>query len=121
MHQFEIRPRWRTAAILVIALAAGVAGLGGTQRSRWLPPAAEFPTSADGSNFADLDHFKKSNIFRLGVAWFYPYGSTGSSPVVADGVAYVQGRNNSLVALDATTGKELWIHESLTGMTARGL
>src|SRR5262245_35663898 len=122
MHQFEIRPRWwRPAAILVMALAAGVSGLGGAQRSRGLPPAAEFPTTADGSNFANFDHFKKSNIERLGVAWFYPYGSTGASPVVADGVAYVQGRNNALVALDATNGKELWIHENLTGMTARGL
>ena len=34
---------------------------------------------------------------------------------------YVMGRNGSLVALDATTGKEIWIHEGLNGMTSRGI
>ena len=31
------------------------------------------------------------------------------------------GRNNSLIALDATTGKELWIHEGLGGIVSRGI
>ena len=30
---------------------------------------------------------------------------------------YGKGRNSSLVALDAATGKEIWIHEGLQGMT----
>ena len=30
-------------------------------------------------------------------------------------------RNNSLIALDATTGKEIWIHEGLGGIVARGI
>ena len=34
---------------------------------------------------------------------------------------YVLARNSSLVALDATTGKEIWIHENLPGMTNRGI
>ena len=34
---------------------------------------------------------------------------------------YLVGRNNSLIALDATTGKEIWIHEGLGGITSRGL
>ena len=34
---------------------------------------------------------------------------------------YVPGRNNALIALDATTGKEIWIHEGLAGMTSRGI
>jgi quinoprotein glucose dehydrogenase len=31
-------------------------------------------------------------------------------------VIYVLGRGSSLIALDATTGKELWIHEGLAGI-----
>ena len=34
---------------------------------------------------------------------------------------YVLARNNSLVALDATTGKEIWIHEDLQGIAPRGI
>jgi quinoprotein glucose dehydrogenase len=36
-------------------------------------------------------------------------------------VIYVLGRNNALVALDATSGKEIWIHERLNGITSRGI
>ena len=49
------------------------------------------------------------------------YGDTGSIPVVVRGVAYGRGRNGSLVAVDAATGKELWIRENMTGMTSRGI
>ena len=43
------------------------------------------------------------------------------NPIVVDNVAYVLARNNSLVALDATTGKEIWIHEDLRGIAPRGI
>ena len=43
-------------------------------------------------------------------------------PVVVDDVMYVLGRNGSaLIALDATTGKEIWIHDGLTGIITRGI
>ena len=34
---------------------------------------------------------------------------------------YVLARNSSLVALDAATGKEIWIHENLPGLATRGI
>src|SRR5262249_49154422 len=34
---------------------------------------------------------------------------------------YLLGRNNSLIAVDATSGKEIWIHEGLAGITSRGV
>src|SRR5205814_1107000 len=71
--------------------------------------------------YADLDQIKKSNVQQLDVAWNYPYASPGFNPVVVDDVVYTAGRNGSLVALDAATGKEIWIHEGLTGMTGRGV
>ena len=42
-------------------------------------------------------------------------------PIVVRGVIYGRGRNGSLVALDAATGKELWVRESMNGMTSRGM
>ena len=74
------------------------------------------------SHFLDLDQIKKSNVSQLEVAWFYPHGATGFNPIVVDDVMYALGRNASaLVALDATTGKEIWIHDGLTGIITRGV
>jgi len=55
------------------------------------------------------------------VAWSYPYAAGGFNPIVVDDTVYVSGRNGSLIALDASTGKEIWIHEGLNGMTSRGI
>ena len=42
--------------------------------------------------------------------------------MAVDGVLYGLGRNSaSLVALDATTGKEIWVHEGLNGITSKGI
>jgi quinoprotein glucose dehydrogenase len=43
------------------------------------------------------------------------------NPVVADNMMYVLARNTALVALDATTGKEIWVHERLNGISQRGV
>ena len=55
------------------------------------------------------------------VAWTYPYAAGGFNPIVVDDIVYVSGRTGSLIALDASTGKEIWIHEGLNGMTSRGI
>ncbi len=43
------------------------------------------------------------------------------NPIIADGVMYVYGRNNSLIALDAATGKEIWIHTGLSSIAELGV
>ena len=55
------------------------------------------------------------------MAWTYPFGDTGSGPIVVRGEIYGRGRNGSLIALDAATGKERWVRESMAGMTSRGM
>jgi quinoprotein glucose dehydrogenase len=75
----------------------------------------------DSSNFVDSDQIKKSNVNQLEVAWYYPYAQPGFNPVVVDDVMYLLGRNSALIALDANTGKEIWIHDGLQGITARGI
>ena len=116
------RPTIRHRAFPLIAAglaAATLAGLGGAARSNrnWWDNLA----GPDSSNFVDLDEIKKSNVGQLEVAWSYPYATPGFNPIVVDDVMYLLGRNNSLIALDATTGKELWIHEGLGGIVSRGI
>lgn len=78
----------------------------------------------EASKYVDLPQINKSNVSNLKVAWAYSTGDNNAylfNPIVVDNVIYVLARNNSLVALDATTGKEIWIHENLRGIAPRGI
>ncbi len=78
----------------------------------------------DHSKFVDLHQITKENIRDLKIDFVYSTKDNLSysfNPIIVDNVMYVLARNNSLVAIDATTGKELWIHANLNGVIARGI
>jgi quinoprotein glucose dehydrogenase len=78
----------------------------------------------DQSKYVVTDEITKENVGRLEVAWFYPTDDEDGyqfSPLIAHGVMYVLAKNNSLVALDAETGEEIWIHANLRGIARRGI
>ena len=109
----------RTLLCLTMAVACQVA-LSGQDYKTW----KEYGGGPDSSHFVDLKQINKSNVNQLEVAWIYPTGDQRSyvfNPIVVDNVMYVQARNSSLVALDAATGKEIWIHENLPGLATRGI
>ncbi len=101
---------------LAVLVCAGVATA--SRSTKWWSDNLHGP---DSSNFVDSDQIKKSNVGQLEVAWFYPYAQSGFNPIVVDNVMYLLGRNSSLIAVDATSGKEMWIHEGLAGITSRGV
>jgi quinoprotein glucose dehydrogenase len=104
------------ALSLVVLVGAGaVAQRSGNTNPKVLP-------NADSSNYMDMTQITKANVKNLQVAWFYPYGAAIFNPVAVDGVLYGLGRNSSsLVALDAATGKEIWVHEGLNGIVGKGI
>jgi len=78
----------------------------------------------DHSKFVALKEITKSNVDQLQIQFVVPtYDKSGYNfnPIIVDNVMYVLGRNNSLIAVDATTGKEIWIHKDLRGIIARGI
>ncbi|MGN6264452.1 MAG: hypothetical protein ACTHM5_02210, partial [Ginsengibacter sp.] len=81
-----------------------------------LPPHSKWQNyggGSDQSKFVVLNDITKSNVDQLKIAWFYPTRdkiSYAFNPIVVDTVMYVMARNNSLVALNAKNGKEIWIH-----------
>ena len=81
----------------------------------------DYAGSPEGTRYVDFKQITKANVDKLDVAWIYPYVETGNNPIVAHGVIYTHARNKSIVAIDAATGKEIWVHDGLTGMTSRGL
>ena len=84
----------------------------------------DYGGSPDSSKFVALEQIDKSNVGKLTVAWTYPAGDTLNyqmNPIIVDNVMYVLAKNNSLVALNATTGEEIWIHANLRGIARRGV
>jgi quinoprotein glucose dehydrogenase len=82
--------------------------------------------SPDGAQYSALRQINRSNVKDLQVAWTYRTGDDTKyafNPLVVDGTMYVLAKNNSIVALDAATGKEIWTHPTdpnTTLITNRG-
>ena len=115
------RRRWQRIAAAAACAAGSVAvatTLAQSPADKWWPG---YSGGSDNSRYFASRQIDKSNVSRLQVAWTYPFGDTGSAPIVVRGAVYGRGRNGSLVAVDATTGKELWVRENMNGMTSRGM
>ncbi len=108
--------------ILVIGIVLSLQGARAqSPRTTW----SDYSGSADSAQYSALRQIDRSNVHTLKVAWTYPtldQAGYSFNPLVVDGVIYVLAKNNAVVALDAATGKELWLHENRRGkMTTRGI
>lgn len=103
----------------------GLSALAGAADERAHTGWSDYLGGPDSAQYSDLRQINKSNVGRLQVAWSYPTGDKNNysfNPVIVDGVMYVQAKNNSIVALDAATGREIWVHPNNTRqITARGI
>jgi quinoprotein glucose dehydrogenase len=80
----------------------------------------------DASKFVNFIQIDKKNVTGLQPAFVYSTASDRANgyhfnPIIVDGIMYVLAKNNSLIALNATTGKEIWIHANLRGIIQRGI
>lgn len=71
-----------------------------------------------------LKQINKTNVAKLDRVWSYsapgPGGRYAFNPLAVDGVMYLNGKGQSVVALDAATGKEIWSHPTEGTPTNRG-
>jgi quinoprotein glucose dehydrogenase len=107
-------------AILFLCLRLGVPCVAGQDHTTW----RDYAGGPDNSKYVALEQITKSNVAQLRVAWSYPTRDANSysfNPIIAGNVMYVLARGSSLVALNATTGKEIWVHENLPGISYRGV
>jgi glucose dehydrogenase len=94
---------------------------------QWLAAAdVSWPAYLGGpgsEQYSSLTQINKNNVKQLDVVWTYPTGDGNYlfNPVVVDGTMYVLAKNNSIVALDAVTGKEKWVHPNTGAVTQRGI
>ena len=102
---------------------AGSAGTVARSHSTW----SDYGGDSDSAQYSALDQINRSTVGKLRVAWSYPTGDGNKylfNPIVVDRTMYVLAHNHSIVALDATSGKQLWIHPTdlkTTLITNRGI
>ncbi len=107
--------------ILTGILAAGCLTAQPTHNS-W----SDYGGAADSAQYSAIKQINRSNVSRLEVAWSYSTGDHQHyffNPIVVDGLMYVLAKNNSIVALDAATGKQVWMHATNPSqlITSRGI
>jgi glucose dehydrogenase len=84
---------------------------------------SQYLGGADSSQYSSLKQINKSNVKQLEVSWTYQTGpgTYTFNPLVVNGVMYVLAQSNSVVALDAATGKQLWMHPNMGAVGSRGM
>jgi len=77
------------------------------------PPAEDWliwRRTYDSFGFSPLDQINKRNVSALEEAWRAPLegGSNMTTPLVHDGVLFLLSTLDTVLAMDATTGEQLW-------------
>ena len=67
-----------------------------------------------GHRFSALDQVNKGNVGSLVAKWVFQTGATGkfeTTPIVVDGMLYGTAPDNRVFALDAHTGRPIWLYQ----------
>ena len=75
--------------------------------------------------YSSLKQIDKTNVSKLELAWTHLVPGRSNrfpfSPLISGGVMYVIGKGPAIVALDATTGRQIWSHPVDGTPTSRGI
>lgn len=111
------------SVLLAASLSAQIDRVAAGSYATW----QEYGGTPDAAQYSGLCQINRSNVKKLQIAWKYSTGDGNKysfNPLIVHNVVYVLARNKSIVALDAATGKELWVHEvnpKTTLITERGI
>lgn len=97
------------SALLYGAFAAGTPRLATPPHTTW----RTYLGSPDSSHFTALTQINRSNVDKLEIAWTYDTGNERAyefNPIVDGNTIYVIAHHSDIVALDASTGRQLWMH-----------
>ena len=81
------------------------------------PPDADWlmwRRTYDGWGYSPLEEINKENVDELELAWSWgmsPGGRTQETPLVHDGVMFIQNADHRIQALDAATGDLIWEYQ----------
>ena len=86
----------------------------GRPAAGWTQPGADLANTRDVASA-----ITSANVSKLGVAWTVPLtistahsaGAYATTPVIVNGVVYVQDLQSNVIAISLATGKVLWRHD----------
>jgi quinoprotein glucose dehydrogenase len=92
----------------IFAMLLGTANAQRSVASGW----TDYLGGPDSSHYSPMKQINPANINKLDIVWTYPAGdgTYTFSPLVVDNIAYIAAKQGALVALDASNGRELWVH-----------
>ena len=76
----------------------------------WLTYSGDY----SGRRFSSLDQVNAKNAHSLVAKWVYQTGATGkleTTPLVVDGIFYATAQDDRAFALDARTGRPIWMYQ----------
>src|SRR5215467_8471065 len=99
--------------VTLLAIVLTGVSLAAQQNTNW----TTFSGDNTGRRHSTLTQITPQNVSRLVPQWMFQTDVPGfpgrgleNSPLVVDGVAYVTGNNNQAWAIDARTGRPLWMY-----------
>lgn len=95
------------------ALFFGVAGVGPQDAQQQHTTWSTYLGSQDSSHYSALTQITRSNVHELEIAWSYDAGNERAyefNPIVVGKTMYVIAQRSDIVALDAATGRQPWVH-----------
>jgi quinoprotein glucose dehydrogenase len=119
---------WKIAIVLGLALLAAYlllqASLVGSANSvqEW----RSYGGGAENTHFSALKQITRENVKQLEAAWTYDTGDVFEdsemqcNPIIVGGALYATSPKMRVFALDAATGKELWVFDPNEGRRALG-
>ena len=103
---------------LLLALTAAA-----QDHARW----RDYSGAPDAAQYSSLKQVHRANVTQLQRVWTYSTGDGNKyffNPIVIDRTMYVLAKDNSIIALDAATGRELWAYRAepeIKIITSRGI
>src|ERR1700756_3213182 len=67
-----------------------------------------------GKRFSALDQINRTNVHNIVPRWVYQTAATGkleTTPLVVDGILYATAQDDRAFALDARTGRPIWMYQ----------
>jgi len=82
----------------------------GKEPQNWMT----YSGSYSGQRFSKLDQINTSNVHGMVAKWVYQTAATGkleTTPLVVDGILYATAQDDRAFALDARTGRPIWMYQ----------
>jgi quinoprotein glucose dehydrogenase len=110
---------WFAANAIFLGASCGLNSVAASPTSTSSPSTMQdwhvYGGNADGTRYSTLQQINRETVKQLHVVWEFPAGVEGAlqtNPLIVDRTMFVYTTTEKVVALDAATGKQLWLFDA---------